>query len=133
MLITSLASGLMIMLLGLLTWRFKLGKYLIRTRPHHEIDQEGLAMWLGKSMIGMGLALWVAAGIQWVTHSSYRWVDFAVILALSTRMAMGTTKYQKPLTKTPAKRSTKSSGKSSSKTLASPSDERKKSKKQGKK
>ena len=99
--ISSFASGFVLILVGALVWKFKWVTLITgRNRTDWKTDIEGLANWIGKNMIFMGIVIWVVAVIQIIIFKDTQFlVDLAIILLLSTRMAMGMAKYSKPLGK----------------------------------
>jgi hypothetical protein len=100
MLLTSLTAGLVLIVFGALIWRFKFVGLIAGRRPGYVTDKEGLARWLGKNMIGMGALVLASAVIQFLLfQNTHLAVDLAIILVLSTRMALGTAKFSKPLAK----------------------------------
>lgn len=104
MFITSFSAGIVLILFGTLVWKFKFIA-LIAGRRGRETDKEGLAKWIGKNMIIMGMVVWVSALIQILIFKDTRQlIDFAIILVLSTRMAIGAGKFSKPIAK-PSKKS----------------------------
>jgi nitrate/nitrite transporter NarK len=97
MLITSLSAGIVLILAGILIWRFKLVMIMVRSRPGRVTDREGLAKWVGLNMMIMGLAVCVLAAVQVVIFGNTRLiVDIVTILLLSTRMAVGAAKFSQP-------------------------------------
>jgi len=115
MIVTSLTAGIVLILTGALVWRFKLLTFIAGNRSDTQTDKAGLAKWIGKNMIIMGIVVGVFAAIQiMLFQDTHILVDSAIILVLSTRMAMGAPKFSKPL------------GKSSLKTVAKEKKRRKK-------
>jgi hypothetical protein len=98
--ITSFSAGIMLILIGFLVWRFRLVGFIVGRNAAGDTDKEGLARWIGKNMIMMGIVLGVFAVIQVILFRDTRlFVDVAIILVLSTRMAMGASKFSKPVIK----------------------------------
>lgn len=102
--ISSLTAGTFLILIGLLIWKFKLVHLIPGVRTNSQTDKEGLAKWLGSNIIIMGIVIWLVGAIQILIFKETRFiVDLAIILGLSTRMAIGMGKYSK-LTVKPSKK-----------------------------
>lgn len=104
MIITSLTAGIILVLFGVLVWKFKLVTLFAGRRQGQETDKVGLAGWIGKNMMFMGFVVMISAIIQLVIfQENYLIVDTAIIVLLSIRMAKGTAKFSKPRAKTSKK------------------------------
>ncbi|NLI92277.1 MAG: DUF3784 domain-containing protein [Peptococcaceae bacterium] len=98
--ISSLTAGFVLIIAGALIWKFKLVIFMARSHPDREIDKEGLAKWIGKNMIIMGLVVSIFAAIRvLILGNTSLIVDLAIILVLSTRMSIGMAKFSKPIQK----------------------------------
>ena len=107
--IVTVTAGVCLMLIGAIIWKFKLVGFFVRKKAGQQTDREGLAKWMGTNMLTMGIITIVFAAIQFrLFQTTYMLVDFIIIIILSTRMAMGMSKFNRPVGKS---KKTKNKGK----------------------
>ena len=102
--VVTITAGLFLAIIGIIVWQFKLVGLFVSKQDGKQTDRPGLAKWIGSNLIIMGIVVSVFAVIQMLLFkTTYTAVDFVIILMLSTRMAMGTAKFNRPAGK-PSKR-----------------------------
>ncbi len=95
--VVTVTAGLFLMIIGTLIWKFELIRLFGGRRTDKETDEAGLAKWIGSNLIIIGVVISVFAVIQVILfRTTYTFVDFVIIIILSTRMAMGTVKFHRP-------------------------------------
>ena len=105
MIISSITAGTVLILFGAIIWKFQLVGLIAGRSRGREVDKPGLAQWIGKNMIIMGIVVCIFAWIQvQLLGNTHLVFDSAIILVLSTRMALGAAKFSKPQGKTSKKR-----------------------------
>lgn len=95
--LVTVTAGIFLMVIGLIIWKFRLIRLFGGKRADRETDEAGLAKWIGLNLIIIGLVISVVAIIQMlIFKTTYTFIDFVIIIGLSTRMAMGTAKFHRP-------------------------------------
>lgn len=106
--VVTITAGLFLVIIGIVIWQFKLVGLFVSKQSGHEADRPGLARWIGSNLIIMGIVVSVFAVIQMLLlKKTYPGVDFVIILVLSTRMAFGTAKFNRPPGKSAKRRKSK--------------------------
>ena len=92
--IVTITAGIFLMLVGAVIWKFNIVRPFISRRAGKDTDKPGLAKWIGSNLIIIGIVVSIVAVVQVLLFQrTYIVVDFIIILILSTRMAMGTSRF----------------------------------------
>jgi hypothetical protein len=92
--------GSVFLLFGFIVWRFKIAGVVAGYDSTLVKDPDGLAHWMGKCIMGMGLLAWVVGGVGLLfsgkNADTMVFVAFMVLFMISIAIALaGTQQYNK--------------------------------------
>lgn len=93
------SSSLLLVVIGVVFWRFQLGSFLVGKRGD-DIDKKGVGKWIGTILILLGILLFIELAVElFILHANYFYVRLGIIFILTTWMYMKLPKYNRTLFK----------------------------------